>query len=173
MAGNKKPTDLGAEAYEELVRLLRMYLREAKRARDAKAYLASCVMEAAGIEALLMIMIDGYLDEAVATGKYPHRKKVPKPILDLTLAELISIAKAAGWLPAGLDYAKDDWDPKKAEIGDYAEVAREIRNFTHPGRYARDHHKKRITATMVRLLVDISHGVSSSLMARIEDDKEG
>jgi hypothetical protein len=110
-------------------------------------------MEAAVIETQLIMAVDAYIEEAIATGKYPLRKKGPKPIPDLTLFELISIAKAADWLPSGLDYAKDGWDLKRFRIGDFADLAREIRNLTHPGRYARDLRKKRVTLSMARTLI--------------------
>ncbi len=163
-----RPTALSDDDYAELNRLLRMYSREAKRAVKAKAYLASCVMQAAVIETQLILMVDSYLDEAVASGKYPIRKKVPKPILDLTLAQLISIAKAAGWLPNALEYSKDEWSLRKAKIGDFAEVARETRNLVHPGSYARYHRKKRVTELMAQSLAHISHGVNSWLLTRID-----
>jgi hypothetical protein len=163
-----KPSALSDDDYAELNRLLRLYSREAKRAIEAKAYLASCVMQAAVIETQLALMVDSYLDEAVATGKYPIRKKVPKPIFDLTLAQLISIAKAAGWLPTALEHAKDEWSLRKAKIGDFAEVAREIRNLVHPGSYARYHTKKRVTKLMAESLAHISDGVNNWLLTRID-----
>jgi hypothetical protein len=96
-----------------------------------------------------------------------HKENDPKPILDLTLFELIAIAKAVRWLPANLQYGRDDWDAKKAKIGDFTEVAREIRNLLHPGRYARDHHKKRITPKIVDMILHIADEVADSLSARL------
>jgi hypothetical protein len=37
-----------------------------------------------------------------------------------------------------LEYGKDDWNAKKAKIGDYAEVVRDMRNLAHPARYMED-----------------------------------
>ena len=43
----KTPPALTDEELADLHRLARMYHREAKRARDAKAYLSACVMQGA------------------------------------------------------------------------------------------------------------------------------
>ena len=41
---------------------------------------------------------------------------------------------------------KDDWDGRKAKVGDHAEVVRMLRNLAHPARYVMDHYHKRVTA---------------------------
>jgi hypothetical protein len=129
----------------ELRRLLRFYQRETGRCRNAKAYLAGCVMAGAELETALLLMVAAYPKEAAATNKLPRQKKTTKPLLEWHLGELLRVAKAAGWLPAALDHAKDEWNGKKAKIGDYAEVVRDIRNLAHPARYMEDHYKKRVT----------------------------
>ena len=40
-----------------------------------------------------------------------------KPLLQWNLAELLQVAKAAGWLPSVLEYGKHEWNAKIAEIG--------------------------------------------------------
>jgi hypothetical protein len=65
----------------------------------------------------------------IATNKLPRRKKAIKPLLDWNLAELLRVAKAAEWLPSGLEYGKDDWDSRRPKIGDHAEVVRDIRTL--------------------------------------------
>ncbi len=165
---SQTPAELTENELAEIYRLLRIYIREADRAGKAKAYLAACVMEAAAIEALLISMVAVFLDEALATGKYLNRKKHPKPILDLTLAELIAIAKATGWLPAALQHEVDNWSARKAQIGDYAEVAREVRNLLHPGRHVRQWPRRRITPRMLNTIADITDGVRDWLLARVE-----
>jgi hypothetical protein len=67
-----------------------------------------------------------------------------KPLLRWDLAELLAVTKAAGWLPSAFDL-KDDWNSRKAKVGDYAEVARMIRNLAHPARYLKDHRNQRVT----------------------------
>jgi hypothetical protein len=101
----------GQEA--ELHRLVRYYRSEADRCRKARAYLAGCVMAAAALEAILLLMANAYPEEAVASDQVPQRKQRVKPLVDWTLAELVRVAIAASWLPAGLDLTQD-WDHRRA-----------------------------------------------------------
>lgn len=137
-------TTLTDEERRELWRLSRVYWKEALRCEEAKAYLAGCVMLGSALETLLILMIDCHDEEAENTGQAPNQGGRVKPLLDWKLAELLRVAKAAKWLPAALDSA-DDWDPRKARIGDYAEVVRMVRNLAHPARYQADHHGRRFT----------------------------
>ncbi|HXC91795.1 MAG TPA: hypothetical protein VNV18_16660 [Stellaceae bacterium] len=152
----------------ELRRIFSYYQRETERCRRANAYLAGCVMAGAELETALLLIIGAYPDDALATNKVPRHKKAIKPLLEWTLAELLRVAKAAGWLPSDLEYGKDDWDSRKAKIGDYAEVVRDIRNLAHPARYMEDHYKKRITRKHLDCVLDTLNGVSSWLYSRAE-----
>jgi hypothetical protein len=78
------------------------------------------------------------------TGEIPLDKGKPKPLLDWQLVELLRVARAANWLPAALN-PNDDWNSRKARIGDYAEVVRIVRNLAHPARYLKDHHGRSVT----------------------------
>jgi hypothetical protein len=129
---------------KELWRLNRVYWKEAERCEKADAYLAGCVMLGSALENILILMISLYHEDADRTGKVPHQKGKPKPLLKWDLAELIAVAKAAGWLPSGLKL-DEDWNSRKARVGDYGEVARMMRNLAHPARYLKDHHRKRVT----------------------------
>jgi len=129
----------------ELYRLSRFYWKEALKCVNAKSYLAGCVMLGSALEALLMLMVNCYNEEAVATGRTPKRKGNTKPLVDWDLAQLLTVAKSADWLPSALDLA-EDWNSKKAKIGDYAEVTRLVRNLVHPGSYLKEHSPSRITA---------------------------
>lgn len=158
-----------SETHEtELRRIFRYYQKETARCRHAKAYLAGCVMAGAELEAALMLMIGAHPDDAIATNKLPRRKKVIKPLLDWNLGELLRVAKAAEWLPSGLEYGKDDWDSRRAKIGDHAEVVRDIRNLAHPARYMEDHYKKRVTKKYLDSVLDTLNGVSSWLYSLVE-----
>ena len=129
---------------KELWRLNRFYWKEAKRCEEAEAYLAGCVMLGSSLENILILIISLYDSDAERTGRVPHRNGKPKPLLKWDLAELIAVAKAAGWLPAGLKLG-EDWNSGKARVGDYAEVARMMRNLAHPARYLNDHPGRRVT----------------------------
>ena len=152
----------------ELHRLLRFYQKETERCRDAKAYLAGCVMAGAELETALLIMVNAFPEEAAATNKLPRQKKNIKPLVDWNLGELLRVAKAANWLPSALEYGKDNWDSRKAKIGDYAEVIRDLRNLAHPARYMEDHYRKRVTRKYLDSVRDTINGVSSWLLARIQ-----
>lgn len=137
-------TTLTDEEEKELRRLHRFYWKEALRCEGAKAYLAGCILLGSALEAMLILMVNAYSEDAEKTGRIPRSKGSPKPLLRWDLVELLGVAKAAGWLPAGLDL-NDDWNWRKAQVGDYAEVVRLIRNLAHPARYQQDHGGRRVT----------------------------
>jgi hypothetical protein len=139
---------------KELWRLNRFYWKEAERCEKAKAYLAGCVMLGSALENILILMISLYDTDAERTGKVPKKNAKPKPLLKWDLAELIAVAKAAGWLPAGLKL-HEDWNSKKARVGDYAEVARMMRNLAHPARYLSDHPRGRVTKRFLQRQFEI------------------
>jgi hypothetical protein len=145
---------LTEEETTELWRLNRFYWKEAKRCEEAKAYLAGCVMLGSVLENILILMISLYAEDADKTGKVSLRNGKPKPILKWDLAELLAVAKAAGWLPAGLKLG-EDWNRRKARVGDYAEVARMMRNLAHPARYLKDHHRGRVTKRFLQRQFEI------------------
>jgi hypothetical protein len=137
------------EEEKELYRLQRFYWREARRCEESKAYLAGCVMLGSALEALLILMVNVYPDEAEKTGQAPMAKGNPKALLDWKLVDLLRVAKAATWLPAGLALT-DEWNFRKARIGDHAEMVRIVRNLAHPARYLEDHRRRIVTAKYLR-----------------------
>jgi hypothetical protein len=147
-------TTLSDKQEKELYRLNRLYWQEALRCEQAKAYLAGCVMLGSALETLLMLMINCYPEEAERTGVAPKTKGRPKPLLDWMLADLLRVAKAAQWLPTGLALS-DRWNSRTARIGDYAEVARMVRNLAHPARYVEDHYRSRVTRKYLQRQFDV------------------
>lgn len=147
-------TTLTDEEEKELWRLSQLYWREGQRCEQAKAYLAGCVMLGSALETLLILMINCYPDEAEHTGQVPTVKGKPKPLLGWKFVDLLRIAKAAQWLPAALT-SSDKWSSRKARIGDYAEVVRQVRNLAHPARYAADHYRSRVTAKYLQRQFDV------------------
>jgi hypothetical protein len=157
---------LSEDDQKELWRLYALYWREARRCEKAGAHLAGCVMIGSGLETLLMLMVDVYPEEAERTGKLPTQKGKPKPLLEWRLSELLRVAKAAQWLPSGLEL-QDRWNSRKAKIGDYAEAVREIRNLVHPAAYRKDHYRKRVTARYLRRQFEIALASRDWLLARV------
>jgi hypothetical protein len=137
-------TTLTDEEEKEMWRLSRLYWKEALRCERAKAHRPGCVILGSALETLLILMINCFSDEAELTGRLTLKKGVPKPPLDWQLVELLRVARAAKWLPAALN-PDDDWDSRKARIGDCAELVRMVRNLAHPARYLKDHYRKRVT----------------------------
>lgn len=135
---------LNDEEEKEFYRLHRFYWKEAERCEKAKAHLAGCVMLGSALETLLILMVNIFPEETEQTGHLPLAKGKPKPLLDWNLAELLKVAKATKWLPSALNL-NDDWNDRKARIGDHAEIVRMLRNLAHPARYRTDHFRKRVT----------------------------
>jgi hypothetical protein len=160
--------ELKPEAEAELHRLLRMYRRESDRCRKSEAHLAACIMSGAALEVTLILAVSSFSDEAAATGKLPKKKNITKPLLQWNLAELLAVAKAAGWLPAALKLT-EEWDRRRAKIGDYAEVIRMLRNLLHPARYIEDNFKKRITKKHSEFCNEIFAIIIDVLLAKIGD----
>lgn len=139
---------------KEFHRLQTFYWQEALRCERARAYLAGCIMIGSALEALLILMVNAYSEEAEQTGKFPTRNGKPKPLIDWNLADLLRVAKSAQWLPSALDL-DDKWSSRKARVGDHAEIVRMVRNLAHPARYAADHHRGRVTRKYLQRLFDI------------------
>ena len=159
--------ELKPEEEAELHRLLRMYRRESSKCLRSGAHLAACVMSGAALEVMLILAVDVYGDEAVATGKLPKKKgKALKPLLDWNLAELLTVAKAAGWLPSALQLT-ERWNRRKAKIGDYAEVVRMLRNLVHPAKYIEDNFKKQVTKTYTFVCNNIIELITEIMITKI------
>lgn len=163
MPHDLRKLELSDEQEQELRRLFRYYGLEAKRCEKAKAYLAGCVMAAGSMEAALILMVNAFSQDIPANAKLPSKR-----LLKWDLAQLLVVAKMAGWLPAGLDVDNDEWIAQKAQVGDRAEVVRLLRNLLHPGRYVDDHHRQRVTKKYLKFAFDVAIEVVDSLFARIE-----
>lgn len=171
--------ELSEDMYIEVLRLARLYQREATRCQESKAYLAGCVMIGAAFEASLLAFANCYSEEALGSTAAPRRKMEVKPLVDWSLAELLAVAKERNWLPSALSL-HDEWDEAKAKIGDYGEVIREIRNLVHPARYALDWQSKRITKKYLEGVFEILEvanehflsKINSSLWEAIEEEEK-
>lgn len=127
------------------------YYCEAQKCQQAEAYLAGCVMLGAALEANLVAMVTFYPNEAADWYKQQHpKKKSVKPLLDWNLGELLEVANALGWLPAG-----------------GADVIRRQRNWAHPGRYVKDFPSSQITADSLIASFEALHDVYRDLRAAL------
>ena len=157
---------LTEEQYNEVVRLSRAYHREAHRCRDAKAYLAGCVMMGAALEASLLAFVSCYPDEALRSTRAPTKRGAIKPLAQWSLADLLAVAKERAWLPSGLSL-DEEWSDKKAQIGDYTEVLRQIRNLIHPTQHMLSLPCKRITKRYLEMSFEIFEVATEYLLNKI------
>ena len=154
------------DEFNELLRLSRMYHREGGRAEDAKAYLPACVMVDATLEASLICMVHLYWEDIpVGSVRLPMKDKKVRHLLDWHLDDLIRVAIASGWLPSGIG-EDEDWNTRRAKIGDYARWLKAVRNLVHPARYAGDHPRGRITKRMARHAFDVFRYANDWLVDR-------
>jgi len=118
---------------DRLIETAGLYLREASKCRQARAYLAACVMQVSVLEAALMAMCFLYPSQVrrttVSKGKKFRRKR--SKALDFTLFELIKIADELGWFPPKVI----TWG-RRTTLAGFAHDIRKLRNFVHPGVWA-------------------------------------
>jgi hypothetical protein len=157
---------LSEELYNEVIHLTRVYYRQAEICHNNKAYLAGCIMIGAAFEAALLTFTDCFSDEVIKSELAPKKNGKIKPLESWNLSNLLAVAKERNWLPSGLSL-EDEWDDASAEIGDYGEVLRQIRNFVHPIRYASDFTRKRITQRYLDSMFGIFHSTIDQLMQPI------
>lgn len=121
-----------------------------------------------------MLMVNVCPEEAERTGKVPRHKKEIKVLRHWKYQELLRVAKAAGWLPSALDVDKDEWNTRRALIGDYAEVVRMVRNLVHPARFMADQPGGRPTHNRLQWqfrVVDLCRGwLSAHVKKQLRED---
>lgn len=132
--------ELNDTQFINLIYARNLYYEEAKKCRDAKSYLAGCVMIGAALETDLILMCHCYSNEISkkVPNLIPQARGKYKSLLKWSFVELLNVVRGCGWLPAGLNSEKDAWDEVKADIGDYAIILKNIRNLVHPSRYITD-----------------------------------
>ncbi len=112
------------------------YRREARKCARGKAYLAATVMHVAAFETGLQLMCFLYPAEVKRTAVYTKKKFRGKRCraLEFSLYQLINIAEELGWFPS----KRITWAGKRATLGGFSHEIRKIRNYVHPGEWARD-----------------------------------
>ncbi|RIE05725.1 hypothetical protein SMC7_06110 [Candidatus Cryosericum terrychapinii] len=128
-------------------------------------HLAACMMIGAALEGALLAICDCYYDD-IPVELIPRSHKKQLAVVDWGLFDLVDIARKMEWLPSGLTYG-EQWSSKKAGIGDYAVVVRELRNLVHPARYVQDMPRKRITERYYRSCEETFGTSIDYLLARI------
>lgn len=161
-----KEIELSEDQFEGLMRLCRLYRREAQKSANGKAYLAACVMLGAALEADLLAICNCYSDE-IPEKLIPKKKNgKPKHLLDWSFFQLLRVARHCKWLKSGLEL-ETDWDRKKARIGDYAIVLKDFRNLVHASCKITDFSKSRVTKQRMEMCFDILDISKSHLEAKL------
>jgi hypothetical protein len=161
---------------KEILSLARLYKREAKKCFEAKAYLSGCVLMGAATESILLSAANLFPEIIASVKCAPKRKGIVKRLDSWTFNELLMAAKELNWLPSGLS-SKDEWSNAHANIGDYVDVVRQIRNLIHPVRYLNDFNRKRVTKKYLEACFEIVDTaadhlylmISSSLKIMLEE----
>jgi hypothetical protein len=158
-----KPFGIQENQYQKLFQLCRLYRREAKRCMEAKSYLAGCVMIGAAFEAELVAMCHCCSD-MIPSELIPRKKNgKEKHLLEWSFFQLLRVARECGWLPSGLSLG-EEWDHKKAHVGDYAIVVQQIRNLVHASCYIKDFQRSRLTKRRMELCFKTLDVASDYLM---------
>jgi hypothetical protein len=152
--------------FDKLLRLISVYWQEAQKCRESKAFLAGCVMIGAALEAMLLAFAMCHQKEALSAENAPRKDGRVKSLRNWSLRDLLAVADELGWLPSGLS-PRDEWDEARAEIGDYAELVRRIRNFVHPACYASELSGEQITDRHWEFCFEILCTASDYLLGKL------
>jgi len=115
------------------------YHQEARKCSKGRAYFSACRLQVAALEASLQAMCSLYLQDVKTTPMYQRKRFRTKRnrVLEFSLYELINIADELSWFPR----KKFSWAGNRATIAGFAHEIRDLRNYVHPGRWARENPK--------------------------------
>jgi len=153
--------------FDRLVRAATLYHREAKKCLRGKAYLAAVVVQVAALEAGLQAMCLMYGKDVKKTSVYQKKKfhRQRDRWLELTLDQLIRIARELQWFPA----KRITWAGKRADLAGFAHEARKLRNFVHPSRMAMERENTtKFSKGTYDVVFEIFDVASSWLLHRVE-----
>jgi hypothetical protein len=125
------------EISDRLGNLATFYHREARKCSRVRAYIAASTMQGAALEAVLQAMCFLYPNEVKKTRVYQRKKFQGQryKALEFKLYHLIKIAEELAWFPP----QRVTWGGKRKTLAGLSHEVRELRNFVHPGKWAREH----------------------------------
>ncbi len=158
---------------DRLIEIATFYNNEARRCVKSRSYLAASIMQASALEATLQAMCFLYPEEIKRTATF-QRKRFKRPryrALEFSLYELINIADELAWFPA----KKIKWG-KRATLAGFAHEIRKLRNYVHPGVWARERAPTKFSKRHFDVIVEVFdvatdwlvHRVNQSLKKRME-----
>jgi len=143
------------------------YETEADICYNAGAYLASCIMLAASIQGLLVLLTGSRPDEAKKAVRQVNKKLKLSSLLRWDLDELLKVAKQANWIPSELP------PHPYFSLGDVSDTLsieriRELRNLVHPGRLV----KERGGITITKQELDTMHATCLAIYEHLAKETE-
>jgi hypothetical protein len=146
--------------------LFALYRDEAGKCKESGAALAGCVLLGSALEAALLAMAQCFPHDVQRVVALHKSKELARPATEWSLSQLLLLAHELLWLPTA-ESPQDRLDPEKAQIGDYAEVIRTIRNLLHPSIYLRECPDKAITDRHLQFSFDVLDEACSRLASTL------
>jgi hypothetical protein len=121
-------------------------------------------MQVSALEAALQAMCFLYLNEVKRTTIFQRKrfKGTRYRALEFSLYELISIADELAWFPQ----KKINWG-KRTTLAGFAHEIRKLRNFVHPGRWARQRIPTRFSKKGHSAILEVFDVATSWLVHRV------
>lgn len=152
---------------DRLIGIAHRYHREARKCKRGKAYLAASVMQVAALEAGLQTMCCLFPNEVKKTTVYArkHFRGKRYRALEFSLSQLINIADELAWFPP----KRITWAGKRATLAGFSHEIRKVRNFVHPGVWARERSTPhRFTKGVYEVVYEVFDVANSWLLHRVE-----
>jgi len=148
--------------FKDLIRLFNKFHKEAEKCFECKAYLATCVIAAAELEAMLLVVADLFESETKEAIKKLKLKQ--KDITKFGLYNLLQIAFKAGWIP----FSGVEKPSKSVLLGDWLlNYVKELRNWIHPGKKIREYTGMRITKKRAEVVLKLVEETREILLQKI------
>lgn len=154
---------------DRLIEITTLYHREARKCAKGRAYLAAVVLQVSALEAALQAMCSIYAKDVKTTTVYQKKKFRGKRnrALEFTLTQLINIARELSWFPP----KRIVWAGRRTDLAGFAHEIREIRNFVHSGKWAREsQNATKFTRDMYDAVYEVFDVATSWLQHRVERD---
>ena len=109
-----------------------------------------------------------YPKEIKKTNVYRHKRFKSKryKALEFNLYQLINIAAELSWVPS----KRIRWGGKTANIAGFSHEIRKVRNFVHPGVWARERPHLKFTKGVFGVVYEICDVANSWLLHKIEQN---
>jgi hypothetical protein len=150
---------------DRLNEIATFYNDEAQRCAKSRSYLAAAVMQVSALEAALQAMCFLYPREMKRTLVFQRKKFKGRrcKALEFTLYELICIADELGWFPP----RTINWG-KRSNLAGFAHEIRKLRNFVHPGVWARERSPTVFSQATNDVIVEVFEVATSWLLHKVE-----